>query len=327
MRTPARFVIGLAALVSAAAVVQTAAPARDYPERPVKIVVPYAPGGAVDVLARIIGQKLSERAGNQFYVENLAGASGEIGVRAVASARADGYTLLFTSPDFVPRPLVKSNAPYDPLASFAPVTLVATSPNLISIHASVPARTMKELAGLLRASPGKYTIGTPGFGSAPHLEAERLYRQNYGLDVVYVPFQGFGPAVTSAVAGHTAILGAPVGLVEPYVKDGTLRALAIASGKRYPALQDVPTLAEAGVADQESGFAGGVVAPAGTPKEIVNLLHHHIVAALSAPDMQVRLAALGYDPVGSTPEEFSAWIKAELAKWSAVVRATNIRID
>jgi tripartite-type tricarboxylate transporter receptor subunit TctC len=322
MRRSCIFVLCFAAVAAAVSLAQ----AKEYPERPVKIIVPYPAGGAVDVIARVVAQKLSD-GGGQFYVENLAGAGGDIGARAVATAPPDGYTLLVISPDFVSRPIVKKNAPYDPLASFAPVTLVATSPAVVTIHPSVQAKTMKELIDLLKANPGKYTIGTPGYGTVPHLEAERFYRLTYGLDVVHVPFQGFGPAVTSTVAGHTSILGAPLPLVAPYIKDETLRALAVASQRRAAALPDVPTLAEAGVANQEASFAGGIVVPAGTPAEIIDLLHRRIVTVVSQPDVKERLAALGFDPVANTPDEFRAWIKAELDKWREIVRATNISIE
>jgi tripartite-type tricarboxylate transporter receptor subunit TctC len=325
MRTPLIcFAIGIASLFAAA---DRPTQAKDYPERPVKIVVPYPPGGAVDVMARIIAQKLSEGLGSQFYVENLAGAGGDIGTGAVANAPADGQTLLFVSPDFIVRPLVKSKMPYDPILSFAPVTLVATSPAMISVHSSVAAKNMKELLALLKSNPGKYTVATPGYGTLPHLEGERLYKLAYGLDVLYVPFQGFAPAVTSTIAGHTSILGAPIPLVAPYIKDGTLRAIAIESSKRSPALPDVPTLDEAGVPDQEGGFSGGILVPAGTPKDIVDVLHRQIVRIVSLPEVKEHLATLGFDPVANTPEEFAAWIKAETVKWAKVVRATNIKIE
>jgi tripartite-type tricarboxylate transporter receptor subunit TctC len=314
-------------LVAIAAAVAGAAQAKDYPERPVKIIVPYSPGGAVDVIARIMAQKLSEGTGGQFYVENLAGAGGDIGTRAAAAAEADGQTLLFTSPDFVIRPLLNRKAPYDPIASFAPISLVVTSPSMIVVNSSVPAKTMRELIDLLRTHPGKFTFGTPGYGTAPHLEGERLYRQTFGLDIVPVPFQGFGPAVTSTIAGHTSILGAPVPLVAPYIKDGSLRVLAIASARRSDAFPEVPTLAEAGIPDQEAGFVGGVVAPAGTPKNIVDLLHKQIARIVALPDVKERLASLDFDPVANTPEEFGAWIKDNFNKWREVVRATNIRVE
>jgi tripartite-type tricarboxylate transporter receptor subunit TctC len=325
MRTPLIcFAIGIASLFAA---VDRQSQAKDYPERPVKMVVPYPPGGAVDVMARIVAQKLSEGLGSQFYVENLAGAGGDIGTGAVAAATADGQTVLFISPDFIVRPLIKSKMPYDPITSFAPVTLVATSPAMISVHSSVPAKNMKELLALLKSNPGKYTLATPGYGTLPHLEGERLYKLSYGLDVLHVPFQGFAPAVTSTVAGHTLILGAPIPLVAPHIKDGTLRAIAIASNKRSATLPDVPTLDEAGVPDQEGGFAGGILVPVGTPKDIVNVLHRQIVRIVSLPDVKEHLATIGFDPVANTPEEFAAWIKAESAKWAKVVRATNIKIE
>jgi tripartite-type tricarboxylate transporter receptor subunit TctC len=301
--------------------------AKDYPERPVKVIVPYPPGGAVDVMARIVAQKLSEGLGGQFYVENISGAGGDIGTRAAATAPADGQTILVVSPDFVIRPLVKANVPYDPISSFAPITLLATSPAMISVSSSVQAKTMKELIDLLKASPGKYTLGTPGYGTAPHLEGERLYRQALGLDVVHVPFQGFGPAVTSTVAGHTSLLGAPVPLVAPYIKDGSLRALAIASKRRSAAWPDVPTLEEVGIHDQDAGFACGVLVPAGTPANIVDLLHRRITSIVALPDVKAHFATLGFDPVADTPAEFAAWIKTERAKWGEVVRATKIRIE
>ncbi len=324
MRTHRIFVMGL---IAVAAAVAGAAQAKDYPEKPVKIIVPYPPGGAVDVIARIMAQKLSEGTGGQFYVENLAGAGGDIGTRAAAAARADGQTLLFTSPDFVIRPLINRKAPYDPMASFAPISLVVTSRSMIAVHSAVPAKTMRELIELLRTHPGKYTLGTPGYGTAPHLEGERLYRQTLGLDILPVPFQGFGPAVTSTIAGHTSVLGVPVPLVAPYIKDGTLRALAIASARRSEAFPDVPTLAEDGIPDQEAGFVGGVVAPAGTPKNIVDLLHKQIVRIVALPDVKERLATLDFEPVANTPEEFGTWIKDNFNKWREVVRAANIRIE
>jgi tripartite-type tricarboxylate transporter receptor subunit TctC len=313
--------------VSLIAAIEGPAQAGNYPTRQVKVVVPYPAGGAVDVLARIIVSKLSERLGGQFHVENLPGAGGDIGTRAAAVAPADGQTILFISPDFVVRPLVKSNVPYNPITSFAPVTLVATSPSVISVNSSVPAKSLNELFALLKANPSKYSFATPGYGTAPHLEGERLFKQSYGLDVLHVPFQGFGPAITSTIGGHTSILGAPIPLVAPYIKDGTLRGLAIASKKRSSMLPDVPTLEEAGVSNGEAGFAGGVLVPAGTPKDIVDLLHREIAQIVSLPDVSKNLVTLGFEPVANRPEEFAAWIKAEFMKWGVVVRAANIKVD
>ncbi len=321
----ARLILALSCLLLATLAVP--AQAKDYPERPVKIVVPFPPAGAVDAMARIIAPKLAEALGGQFYVENMGGAGGDIGAAAVANAPADGYTLLLTSPDIVVRPLIKANVPYDPVKSFAPITLVASSPAAIVVHPSVAAKNMQELIALLKANPGKYSVGTPGYGTLPHLEGERLYKQAHGVEVLYVPFQGYGPAVTSAVGGHILLLGAPVAAVAPLVKDGKLRALAVAAKARSPALPDVPTLEEAGIKDQDAGFAGGLLVRAGTPKEIVEQLHRQMVRILSLPDVKEKLAVLGFDPIGNTPDEFAAWIRSESAKWRAVVSATNIKID
>jgi tripartite-type tricarboxylate transporter receptor subunit TctC len=325
MRAPLLHItIGSMSLLAA---IQCPAQANDYPAGPVKMVVPYPPGGAVDVMARAIAPKLSERLNGKFYVENLPGAGGDIGTRTVAVAPADGQTILIISPDFVVRPLVKSNVPYDPIKSFAPVTLVATSPAMISVHSSVPVKNMKELIALLKANPGKYSYATPGYGTAPHLEGERLYRMSYGVDVLHVPFQGFAPAVTSTIAGHTAILGAPIALVAPHITGGTLRGLAVASKKRSAALPEVPTLEEGGVLNQEAGFAGGVLVPASTPREIVSVLQRQIAEIVLLPDVREQLAKQGFDPIANMPEEFAAWIKAELIKWGEVVRAANIKIE
>jgi tripartite-type tricarboxylate transporter receptor subunit TctC len=300
------------------------AQAKDYPERPVKIIVPYPAGGAVDVIARIVAQKLSEGSAGQFYVENLAGAGGDIGARAAAAAPPDDQTILVISPDFVSRPLVKKNAPYDPLASFAPVTLIATSPAVVTVHPSIQARTMKELVDLLKAGPGKYTIGTPGYGTVPHLEAERFYRLTYGLDVVHVPFQGFGPAVTSSVGGTPPFWARRCPSSLPIPRTGRCGR---SPSRARDALRRSRTSDACDVANQEAGFAGGLVVPAGTPADIIGLLHRRIAMIVSEPDVKERLAALGFDPVANTPEEFRPWIKAELDNWREVVGATKISIE
>jgi len=314
----------LAALVVAGA---SSAQTTAYPTRNVRIIVPYPAGGPTDVMARLVGQNLSEALGQQFYVENHAGAGGTIGTGLAATALADGHTILFVTPDFLVQPVVKAKAPYDPLKSFAPVTLMASAPEMIAVHPSVPAKDLQELIALLKANPGKYSYASPGAGSSPHLEGEWIYKVTYGLDVVHVPFQGAAPAVTSTIAGHTPILHMTMPALTPQVKDGKLRAIAITGGKRSPALPDVPTLAESGVAGFEAEFIMGVVAPAGTPKDIVELLHRQIIRILKLPDVLERLATLGYDPVGSTPDEFAAKIRLDSDKWSKVVREANIKIE
>ena len=301
--------------------------AQTYPSGNVRVVVPYPAGGPTDVMARLVAQKLSEALGQQFYVENQGGASGTIGTTAVAHAPADGRTILFTTPDFIVQPLVKAKAPYDPLKNFSPVTLAAAAPEMIAVNPSVPAKTLQELVALLKANPGKHQYATPGVGSPPHLEAEFIYKITYHLDVVHVPFQGAAPAITSTMAGHTSIVHMTMPALTPHVKDGKLRGIAVTGSKRSPALPDVPTLADSDLAGFEAEFIMGVVAPAGTPKDIVELLSSQIVRILKLPDVKERLATLGYEPVGSTPEEFVKRIKSETDKWSKVVRAANIRID
>lgn len=292
-----------------------------------RIVVPYPAGGPTDVMARLVGQKLSEALGHQFYVENLAGASGTIGTAAVANAPADGRTILFGTPDFLLQPIVKAKAPYDAVKNFAPVILVASAAEVIAVNPSVPAKNLQELVALLKANPGKYQYATPGVGSPPHLEGEWIYKITYGLDVVHVPFQGAAPAVTSTIAGHTSIIHMTTPALTPHVKDGKLRAIAVTSSKRSSALPDVPTLAESGLPGIEAEFIMLVVAPAATPKHVIELLNGQIVKILKLPDVKERLATLGFDPVGSTPDELAAKIHSETDKWSKVVRQTNIKID
>ena len=292
-----------------------------------RIVVPYPAGGPTDVMARLVGQKLSEALGHQFYVENLPGASGTIGTAAVANAPADGRTILFGTPDFLLQPIVKAKAPYDAVKNFAPVILVASAAEVIAVNPSVPAKNLQELVALLKANPGKYQYATPGVGSPPHLEGEWIYKITYGLDVVHVPFQGAAPAVTSTIAGHTSIIHMTTPALTPHVKDGKLRAIAVTSSKRSSALPDVPTLAESGLPGIEAEFIMLVVAPAATPKHVIELLNGQIVKILKLPDVKERLATLGFDPVGSTPDELAAKIHSETDKWSKVVRQTNIKID
>ena len=311
----------LAALAAAGA-----SHAQTYPEGNVRVVVPYPAGGPTDVMARLVAQKLSEALG-QFYVENLPGASATIGTAAVAIAPADGRTILFGTPDFLLQPIVKAKAPYDAEKNFAPIALVASAAEMIAVNPSVPAKDLQELVALLKANPGKYQYATPGVGSPPHLEGEWIYKITYGLDVVHVPFQGAAPAVTSTIAGHTSIIHMTTPALTPHVKDGKLRPIAVTSSKRSSALPDVPTLAESGLPDIEAEFIMLVVAPAGTPKHVIELLNGQIVRILKLPDVKERLATLGFDPVGSTPDELAAKIKSETDKWSKIVRQTNIKID
>jgi tripartite-type tricarboxylate transporter receptor subunit TctC len=300
--------------------------AQTYPNKPVKVIVPFAPAGPTDVIARILGQKLSESLGQQFVIENQAGAGGNIGIGNAAKAAPDGYTILVVSSSFVVNPSLYDKIPYDPNKDLAPVTMAAASPNVLVVHPSVEAKTVKELVALIKANPGKYNYAMPGAGTTPHLSGE-LLKLSAKLDLVTVPFNGAGPAVQSVVGGHTPIGFTAVPPSAPQVKAGTLRALAVTSAKRSSALPDVPTMAEAGFPGQEADTLQGVLVPAATPKEIVALLHRELVKAIAAPDVRQRFAELGFDAAGTTPEQFAAQIKDEIAKWGKVIREANIKVQ
>jgi tripartite-type tricarboxylate transporter receptor subunit TctC len=325
--TRAWFSAGLLTLLVAVVATARPADAQNYPAQPVKLVVPYPPGGPNDIMARILAQKLSEALGGQFYVENSAGAGGTIAAGAVARAQADGHTLLVANQDVIVQPIIKSKVPYDPFASFTPVTLVVTAPEMIVVHPSVPARTMKELIELLKASPGKYNYASPGYGTTPHLACEWLFKLEYGIDITHVPFQGAAPAVQSVLAGQTPIFHNVLPAVAPHIRQGTMRPLAVAAGKRSPFFPDLPTLAEAGIPGHEVGFWLVVLAPAGTPKATVDLLNRQVTRALDLPDVKERLQTIGFDPASSTPEAAAAHMKAETDKWSKVVRDANVKIE
>jgi tripartite-type tricarboxylate transporter receptor subunit TctC len=288
--------------------------------------VPFAAGGPTDVIARIVAQKLSEAWGQQVYTENVPGAGGNTGVTMAARAPADGYTMMVVSTGFIVNPSMYAKISYDPLKDFAPITLVAASPNVISVNPDFSAKSMKELVALVKANPGKFSFAQPATGSTPHLAGE-LFKQKYGLDLVTVPFNGAALAVNSTIGGHTPIAFTALPPAMSNIKEGKLRGLAVLASARSATLPDVPTNAEAGVPDLESDTLTGIVAPAGTPKEVIERWHDAIAKMVASPDVKQRLEALGFVPVADTPEQFGARIKAEIAKWSKVVRDANIRAD
>jgi len=297
--------------------------AADYPDHPVKVIVPFAAGGPTDVMARLVAQKLSEELKQQFYVENRPGAGGNIGMAEAGRAKPDGYTLLVASSSYVVNPSLYVKAPYDPYKDFAPITLAAASPNILVVNSSFPAKSVKELIDLLKKEPGKYTIANPGIGTTPQLAAE-LFKLSLQLDATSVPFGGAAPAIQSAISGHTPIAFSALPPTSPQVKAGTLRGLAVTSAKRSDALPDVPTLAEAGVPEQESETMQGVFAPAGTPKAIIDRLNKEIAKAMALQDVKDKCAQLGFDPVANSPEEFIAYIKKEVEKWGKVIKEAKI---
>ena len=313
----------LAAAGMLSALASQVAWAQSYPSKPVRLVVPFAAGGPTDVVARLVALKLSEKWGQQVQVENILGASGNIGTRAVARSAPDGYTMLVTTSGFVVNPSLYANTPYDPVKDFAPVTIPAASSNVLIVHPSVEAATVKELVALVKANPKKYSFASAGVGQTGHLAGE-LLNLTFGLDMTHVPFNGGGPIMNSMMGGHTLIAFLSLPSAAAYIKDGKVRALMVTGGKRSPAVPDVPTVREAGIPEQETVFFQGILAPAGTPKEIVGKWHTDVVEVMKQPDVKQRLEAASYELNPNTPEEFAALIKVEVEQWAKVIRDAKI---
>jgi tripartite-type tricarboxylate transporter receptor subunit TctC len=298
--------------------------AQAYPTRPVRIIVPFTAGGPATVMAHVIAQPLSESLGQSFYVENLPAGASNVGTATAAKSPADGYTLLVVTPSFVINPSLYAKLSYDPVKDFTPIILAVTSPHVLIVNPSFPANNVKELVALAKANPGKYSYASAGTGQSAQLAAE-LFKLAFGLDIVHVPFNGGAPAVNSTVGGHTPIAFNALPSAAPLIKEGKLRALAVTSGERAPEFPDVPTLAEAGAPGQESLYFQGVVAPAGTPKEIVDQLYRAIDKILARPEVKERLAAIGFGVTVRPSEDFGTQIKAETARWAKVIRDANIK--
>ncbi|MCC6781162.1 MAG: tripartite tricarboxylate transporter substrate binding protein [Hyphomicrobiales bacterium] len=303
-----------------------AACAQSYPSRSIRLIVPFAAGGPTDVIARVVAQKLSDMWGHQVVTENIPGAGGNTGVNMVARASADGYTILVVSTGFMVNPSMYARIAYDPIKDFDPITLVAASPNIVVVNPEVPAKTLRALVDLVRSNPGKYSFAHPAIGSTPHLAGE-LLKLKYQLDLVVVPFTGAALAINSTIGGHTPIAVTALPPAISNVRDGRLRGLAVLAKQRAAALPDVPTNAEAGAPDLESDTLTGIVAPAGTPREIIDRWRNDTATAVASADVKQRLETLGFAPVADTPEEFGQRLKLEIGKWSKVVRDANIRAE
>jgi tripartite-type tricarboxylate transporter receptor subunit TctC len=324
MKLPRRNFLHLVAGAAALPAISRIAQAQAYPTRPVRVIVPYAPGGPTDIFGRLIAQSLSEHLGKQFYVENVGGAGGNVGMGQGARAAPDGYTVLVVPPNIVVNPALYNKVPYDPYKDFDAVTIAVTSSPVLTVHPSMPVRTVRDLVGFIKSRPGKYNFASGGTGTPGHLVGEQ-FRLSLGLDLVHVPFNSAGLAVGATVAGHTAIAFTSVVPAAPQVKEGKLRALAVTSKMRSQTLPDMPTMAEAGYPGIEGEAWFAVIVPAGTPKEVVALLHREIVKAIALPGMKERMTTLGFEPVASTPEECAAQFRTESAKWGKVIREAGIK--
>ena len=317
----------LAVLLAVAAAANSAVvQAADYPNRPLRLIVPFAAGGPTDTIARVIGQKLTEGLGQQVVVDNRAGAGGNIGMGLAASSAADGHTMIVVSSSFVVNPGLYKKIPYDPYKSFAPVSNVAASPNVFTVHPSVAARSMKELLTLISADPKKFSVATPGIGTTPDLSAQ-LLKLTTKLDFVTVPFGGAGPAVGAVVGNQVSIGCTALPPTTPHIKAGRLRAIAVTSAKRSGAIDDVPTMAEVGFKGQEADTLQGLLLPAGSPKVAVDRLYAEVKRMIALKDVRSRVEGLGFNIIGSSPEDFRGQIKVEVDKWSKVVKAAGIKVN
>jgi tripartite-type tricarboxylate transporter receptor subunit TctC len=299
--------------------------AQEWPNKPVRIIVPFAPGGPVDIIARLVGAKLNEALGQQFIVENRTGAGGNVGAAVAAKSAPDGYTVLMTSSAIVVNVSLYSSPGYDAERDFIAVTIPASQPNMIFVNASLPAHTLPELIGQSRGK--KIAFASPGSGTTPHLTGENVLRVIAKLDITPVHFRGAGPAVTAVVSGEPPIGCGAISGPLAQVKAGRLRALAVSSAKRIPALPDVPTLAEAGFPGIEDYTWVGVFLPAGTPAPIAQKLNEAVNRAIESPDVRERLAANAFDPVGGSQQQAAGYVKAEIAKWAKVVHDTGAKPD
>ncbi len=304
-----------------------AAAATDYPTRPIALVVAFPPGGASDVLARLLGRKLEQTLGQPVVIDNRPGAGGNVAAEGVAHAAPDGYTLLAGN-----NAILATNAAlykkinFDPVADFAPVGLIGSQANILVVNPALPAKTMAELIALAKANPGKLNFASSGHGLAAHLAGE-LFKAEAGIDIVHVPYKGAAPALQDVIAGHVQMMFATASSVVPHIRDGKVRALAVATLKRTAVLPDIPTIDELGIKNFDATTWHGLVAPARTPGEIVVTLNRALAAALADPGVKRSLGDLGVDIIGGTPDDFAAYIKSEIPKWTAIIKASGAKLD
>jgi tripartite-type tricarboxylate transporter receptor subunit TctC len=318
----------VALALMAALMIPLIAHAQAWPTRqPIKFVIPYPPGGASDVTARILGVKLSESLGQAVVIENRPGANGIIALESVAKAAPDGYTILMANlgPNAI-NPVVYNKLPYDAIKDFAPITLTSVVPQIVVVAPALPIKSVQDLIAYAKANPGKLTFASAGNGASNHLSGE-LFNAMAGIKMVHVPYKGDAPGMTDVMSGAVGVAFPTAVAAMPHVKSGRLRAIAVTSAKRIASLPDVPTVAEAGLAGYEAVSWGGVMAPAGTPPEIINRFNVEINRILKLPDVAEKLSSLGAEIVGTTPDEFATYLKAEIAKWGKVARDNNVKLD
>lgn len=305
----------------------TAAHAQSFPAKPVRLIVPYPAGGANDIVARIIGEKLTGEWPHPVVVENRSGAAGIIAMELVSRAQPDGHTMILIAATQVVNKVLYKKLPYDPVRNFTPITLIGSTPNVLVVHPSVPARSVKELIGLAKAKPGRLTYASAGQGTGGHLAAELFKTMAGGIDVAHIPYQGGGPAFTALMGGHVDVMfNSTIGTV-PHAKAGRVRALAVTGVKRSHVLPDVPTVAEAGVSGYEAELWFGVLTPVGAPQSAITESNARIVRILGMPDVSQRFSDMGLEIVGSTPEQFAAYIDSEITKWGQVAKKAGVVLD
>jgi tripartite-type tricarboxylate transporter receptor subunit TctC len=319
-------IVGLATSVAGLLAYATACMAQTYPAKSIRIIVPFAPGGGTDILTRTIAPKLSEMLGQQLVIDNRAGGGSTIGSELVSKAAADGYTLLMVDTSFTTNPSLYSKLPYDSARDFAPVSLMASAPVILIVHPSVPVRTVREFVALAKAKPGQLNFASGGPGSSTHLGGE-LLKLVAGIDLVHIPYKGTGPAVADVLGGQVVMMFAGISSVKQHVAVGRLRAIAVTGDKRSPAMPAVPTFIESGLKGVDSGTYWGCLAPAATPKDVINKVSASMATVLKLPEIQPRLVDLGFDPIGGTPEQFAANIKSETEKWARVIRNARVKLD
>ena len=314
-----------AALLSVAAM--AAAQAQGYPSKPVRLIVPYPAGGTTDIIARVAAQQLSERLKQPFVVENKGGANGAIGSAEVARSPADGYTLLMgTASTHGINSAVYKTLPYDAVKDFAPVTIVASTPNIIAVHPSVPAKNLQELLALAKAQPGKLNYGSTSLGGSPHMSAELLKMMAH-VDMLHVPYKGAAPMLTDLMGGQVQVGFDNLPSTINFVRSGKVRAIAVTTAQRWPGAPEIPTVAESGVPGYEVSGWFGLLAPAGTPPAVLKTLQQAIAEAVKQPEVNKQMLDLGALPVANTPEAFAALVQADVAKWREVVKSTGVKLD